>query len=165
MLTLRRFTADDAALVVALNADPEVMRHLGPTLTAEESRAVELPRLTAEHGELGYFAVFEGEEFVGWFCAVRDGDEVTIGYRLVRGMWGRGHATEGARRMVELARASGARRVTATTMAVNTGSRRVLEKAGLRHVRTWFGDWDEPLPGAEHGDVDYALEFCPVPPP
>lgn len=54
--------------------------------------------------------------------------------------------------------ASGAERVVATTMAVNTASRRVLEKAGPRYVRTWFGEWDGPLPGSEHGDVDYELD-------
>lgn len=43
------------------------------------------------------------------------------------------------------------------TMSVNTASRRVLEKAGLRFVRTFFGQWPDPLPGAEHGDVEYAL--------
>ncbi len=42
-------------------------------------------------------------------------------------------------------------------MAVNTGSRRVMEKSGLRYVRTFHEDWPDPLPGAEHGDVEYAL--------
>jgi RimJ/RimL family protein N-acetyltransferase len=47
--------------------------------------------------------------------------------------------------------------VVATTMTVNTGSRRVLEKAGLRHTRTFHVDWPDPIPGAEHGDVVYEL--------
>ncbi len=51
----------------------------------------------------------------------------------------------------------GARRVTANTMAVNTGSRRVMEKAGLRFVRSYTGDWPEAIPGSEHGEVEYAL--------
>jgi hypothetical protein len=42
-------------------------------------------------------------------------------------------------------------------MAVNAGSRRVLERAGLRYVRTFHLDWADPLPGAEHGEVEYAL--------
>lgn len=42
-------------------------------------------------------------------------------------------------------------------MAVNTASRRVLEKAGPRHVHTFHADWPDPLPGAEEGDVVYAL--------
>jgi RimJ/RimL family protein N-acetyltransferase len=46
-------------------------------------------------------------------------------------------------------------RVAATTMAVNTASRRVMEKAGLRHVRTFFAEWPSYIEGAEHGDVVY----------
>lgn len=48
-------------------------------------------------------------------------------------------------------------RVVATTMAVNVGSRRVLEKVGMRHVDTFFANWPDPIPGAEHGDVVYAV--------
>ena len=33
----------------------------------------------------------------------------------------------------------------------------MLEKTGLTWVRTFFVDWPEPLPGAEHGEVEYAL--------
>jgi hypothetical protein len=48
-------------------------------------------------------------------------------------------------------------RIVATTMAVNTRSRRVLEKAGLGYLRTVHLDWPDPLPGNEHGDVEYQL--------
>ncbi|MFD8327747.1 hypothetical protein [Streptomyces lydicus] len=47
--------------------------------------------------------------------------------------------------------------MTATKMTGNQGSRRVLEKAGLRYVRTFFEEWPDHIEGAEHGDVDYAL--------
>ena len=42
-------------------------------------------------------------------------------------------------------------------MAVNVASRRVMEKAGLRFVRTFHQPWPYPIPGEEHGDVEYAL--------
>jgi RimJ/RimL family protein N-acetyltransferase len=42
-------------------------------------------------------------------------------------------------------------------MAVNTGSRRVMEKAGLRYARTVHLDWPDPVEGTEHGDVEYRL--------
>jgi RimJ/RimL family protein N-acetyltransferase len=48
-------------------------------------------------------------------------------------------------------------RVHAEAMAVNTASRRVMEKAGLRHVRTFVADWPYPIEGDEHGDVEYAV--------
>jgi RimJ/RimL family protein N-acetyltransferase len=51
----------------------------------------------------------------------------------------------------------GARRVYATTMAVNLGSRRVMEKAGMRLVRLFYGEWPDRIPGDEHGDVEYAI--------
>jgi RimJ/RimL family protein N-acetyltransferase len=49
------------------------------------------------------------------------------------------------------------RRVWAQTMAVNLASRRVMEKASLKYVRTFHLRWEDPLPGAEHGEVGYAL--------
>jgi hypothetical protein len=36
-------------------------------------------------------------------------------------------------------------------------SRRAMEKAGLRYVRTFHQEWPERIEGDEHGDVEYAL--------
>lgn len=167
-LLLRRFTVDDSADlddVAELNADPAVMRYLGDgrPMSRAQVLAEELPRLTAQYpGHLGYWALDRRAEgdFVGWCCAVpTEPRAVELGYRVRREMWGRGYASEAARAMVDLAFADPAvQRVVATTMAVNTRSRRVMEHAGLRHVRTWYADWQEPVDGHEYGDVDYALE-------
>jgi RimJ/RimL family protein N-acetyltransferase len=51
----------------------------------------------------------------------------------------------------------GARRVWAETMAVNTASRRVIEKAGLEYLRTFHADWPDKIEGDEERDVEYAL--------
>jgi len=32
-----------------------------------------------------------------------------------------------------------------------------MEKAGLAYVRTSHEEFDDPLPGTEHGEVEYAL--------
>ncbi len=70
----------------------------------------------------------------------------------------RGSATEGARALVRRAFTElGVREIVATTMTVNTRSRAVLERAGLRHARTVHLDWDEPLDGNSRGDVEYRL--------
>jgi RimJ/RimL family protein N-acetyltransferase len=42
-------------------------------------------------------------------------------------------------------------------MAVNQASRATLASIGLRYVHTFHLDWDEPLPGAEHGEVEYEI--------
>ena len=52
----------------------------------------------------------------------------------------------------------GIERVYAQTMAVNVGSRRVMEKAGLRFVRLFHADWPVSIPGDEQGDVEYAID-------
>jgi RimJ/RimL family protein N-acetyltransferase len=154
-------------LFVELNADPEVMRFLiGRAATPEETYAEWARRLgpqsDADRG-LGYWAGFEGtdERFVGWWSAssfVHDPGQAGLGYRLRRDMWGRGLATEGCRAMVAHAFSiPGIERVVAGTMAVNTRSRRVMEKLGMVHVRSWHEEFDDPLPGTELGEVGYEL--------
>lgn len=72
--------------------------------------------------------------------------------------WGRGYATEGSRALIRKGFADlGVERVTANTMAVNAGSRRVMEKAGLSFLRSFTGDWPDAIPGSEHGEVEYEL--------
>jgi RimJ/RimL family protein N-acetyltransferase len=166
---LRPFTAADLDDLAALHGDPEVMRYLDDGRPVPRA-AVEhetLPAILREYAELpsgfGRFAAEVEGEFVGWF-SLRPATSVgldggtELGYRLCRAVWGRGHATEGARRLVRTAFTDlGVERLAATTMTVNVASRRVLEKAGLCLVRTFHADWPDPVPGAEHGDVEYAL--------
>ena len=168
-LVLRRFTADDAGLIVELDADPEVRRYvqLEPT-TREEADNDILPAWLGYYERFagyGFWAAIEraSGEFIGWFHlrpGLTDGrhDEPELGYRLRRASWGRGYATEGSRALVEKAFTElGARRVWAETMTVNAASRRVMEKARLRFIGPVVHDWPEKLPGDEHGDVQYAI--------
>ena len=126
-----------------------------------------LPRLLRAYpwpGERGYWAAEEksGGTFLGWF-ELRPVDPgspavVELGYRLRRAAWGRGYATEGCRALIDKGFTDlGVQRVVAETMAVNTASRRVMEKAGLTFVRHFTVDWPDPIAGAEHGEVAYEL--------
>ncbi|HEX2130669.1 MAG TPA: GNAT family N-acetyltransferase [Actinophytocola sp.] len=168
-LLLRRFTETDADLLVELDSDPEVMRYLNggrPTSRTHVERSM-LPAILGEYGRdpgLGTFAAFtrDGEEFVGWFMLRQDEagppDEAELGYRLRQAAWGRGYATEGSRALLHYAFADRElNRVIAETMAVNAGSRRVMEKVGLRYECTYFPPF-APIPGSEHGEVRYTLE-------
>ena len=78
-----------------------------------------------------------------------------IGYILCQPAWGRGIATEAARRLVDLAfERFGVWRVWATCAPQNPASRRVLEKVGMRHegvLRRWIVS---PLVSAEPRDSD-----------
>ncbi|MDN5929779.1 MAG: GNAT family N-acetyltransferase [Pseudonocardia sp.] len=168
-MVLRRFTPADVDDLVILHTDPAVMRFLGPCdETAEHVRDVVLPyfRSLDERGDgFGYRAAIErdGGAFLGWFLfrAPRRDPEpgvIEVGYRLHRAAWGRGFATEGAAALVDRGFAElPIDKVVADTMTINTGSRRVMEKLGMRFVRTVHPHHDDPVPGTEHGDVRYEI--------
>ncbi|GAA1788292.1 GNAT family N-acetyltransferase [Luedemannella flava] len=165
-LILRRFTPADVDLLVELDGDPEVMRFLTngrPTPYATVRDEI-LPKIIQgyttrpRHGK--WATLDRSGEFLGWHSLKFTGDDTQaeLGYRLRRAAWGHGYATEGARALIDDAFTTrGLRRVYAETMAVNQASRRVMEKSGLRYVRTFHLDFDDPIPGTEHGEVEYAI--------
>jgi RimJ/RimL family protein N-acetyltransferase len=168
-LVLRRFTGDDVELLVELDSDPEVMHYVtgGVTTSREEIANDVLPAFLSYyeryHG-FGFWAALNRAtgQVLGWFHlrpAPGDGpDEVELGYRLRRAAWGCGYATEGSRALIAKAFTElGVRRVHAETMAVHQASRAVMERAGLRYIRTFHQPWPYPIPGDELGDVEYAL--------
>lgn len=153
-------------LLVELDSDPAVLEHVfGRALTREEVVGTWLPhrlRPDAAARGLGYWLGLDAAgDWLGWWClAVDDTDPgaAELGYRLRRAAWGRGLATEGSRALLDHAFGTvGLERVWAQTMAVNDRSRRVMEKLGMRHVRTWVGEWEDPLPGAFRGEVVHEL--------
>jgi RimJ/RimL family protein N-acetyltransferase len=156
-MLLRPITLDDADALVALDSDPEVMRYLSGGRPTPRDQVVETIR---EHLGCRWIGSLRStSDFVGWFGLVPAGTaEYAIGYRLRRAAWGCGLATEGARALIALAFTElGARRISAETMAVNGRSRRVMERCGMRHVRTFHLDWDDPIDGTEFGEVEYEL--------
>jgi len=81
-----------------------------------------------------------------------------LGYRIVRRCWRQGFATEASLALLRHAFVTvGVRRVIAQTMAVNAASRRVMTAVGMSYVRTFSGEWDDPVPGTEKGEVEYEL--------
>jgi RimJ/RimL family protein N-acetyltransferase len=164
-LILRRLSPADEDHLVDLDGDPEVMRYLtgGVPTPRVTIRDETLPRLIDEyerHPGRGRWAAQDRDGvFLGWFALAPDAgrpDEAELGYRLRRAAWGHGYATEGCRALVRTAFEDlGLRRVRAETMAVNIRSRRVMERSGLRYVRTFHLDWDDPIPGTEEGEVEY----------
>lgn len=171
-------------LEVQLDSDPEVLRYIGGRArTRDEVVASHARRmaLADKVDGLGYWMAFgsdgatpdsvapeheEDGEFVGLMMLPSahgpdQPDDPTVsdlGYRLVRRYWRQGLASEASRVLLRHAfETVGQRRVIAQTMAVNLGSRGVMERIGMRYVRTYFPSWDEPLPGADLGEVEYEM--------
>jgi RimJ/RimL family protein N-acetyltransferase len=148
-MVLRRFTVADVDHLVDLDSDPEVMRFLtGGIPTPREAIQNDiLPTFLCSYEPFSGFGVFaairkERGEFLGWFSFrpkdVACHDEVSLGYRLRRSIWGQGYATEGTRALIRLGFTDlDVQRVVATTYQDNLASRRVMEKAGLSLVRTY----------------------------
>ena len=170
-VTLRRFTSDDADLLVELDSDPAVMRYLsgGEGTPPEVVRDVILPSLLAGYerwgGDLGLFAAHETATgaFLGWFCLrpQRGGplDEPELGYRLRRDAWGRGFATEVSSALLAKAFTElGARMVWGETMALNRASQHVMEKVGMTVAQTLETPDDMlAVEGAELGGFRYEI--------
>jgi RimJ/RimL family protein N-acetyltransferase len=171
-------------LEVQLDSDPEVLRYLfGRARSRDEVLASHAERLAAADrvDGLGYWMAFgtdggargstrpareEDGDFVGLMMlppahGPDQPDDPTVaelGYRLPRRCWGRGLASEASRVLLRHAFDNvGQARVIAQTMTVNAGSRRVMEAVGMRYVRTFHPSWDDPLPDADKGEVEYEM--------
>jgi RimJ/RimL family protein N-acetyltransferase len=161
-LRLEPLAEGDLPHLVALNGDPEVMRYItGRAMTPDEV-AAELPSLLHSERGLRLWSGYDAQgAFAGvWFLSADPDDTHAgeIGWRLSRTAWGRGLAVEGARALLGHAFTTlGLDRIWAETMAVNTASRRVMEKLGMTLTRSYVGEWDEPIPGWELGEVVYEL--------
>ena len=163
-LHLSRFGPGDAALLADLDADPAVVKyvHLGPFAPPPRDRyaAEVLPKFLAfaDRPAFGFWKVrplldnrpgpFAGWVFLrpvgaaGWYSHARDELDLDprtpeLGYRFARRFWGRGFATEAARRVLDRAAAFGEPDVCAIRQVDNAGSGGVMRKLGLADARTF----------------------------
>jgi RimJ/RimL family protein N-acetyltransferase len=160
-LTLRPCRVEDCADFIALETDPEVMRFLNGGHAIDREHADPNATFLMPKGTEPYVWTARrkaNDAFIGWFCLSSEGDRsAELGYRLRRMDWGQGLAMEGASALVKWGfENDGYEKIVACTMAVNRGSRRVMEKLGMRHARTTIFDGD-PFPGTVQGEVWYEV--------
>jgi RimJ/RimL family protein N-acetyltransferase len=171
-------------LEVHLDSDPEVLRYISGRARSRDEVVESHARRMAHAGNvdgLGHWMAFgsrdgsqdptppereDDREFIGLMMlppahGPDQPDDPTVadlGYRLVRRHWRKGLASEASRVLLRHAFDTvGQSRVIAQTMAVNIGSQGVMKAIGMRYVRTYFPSWDDPLPGADLGEVEYEI--------
>ena len=165
-------TSDDLDFLYALDGDPDVVQWTnldGKRAPYAFCRDVLLPRSLAcydKYPGYGYWVAAEKATgaFLGWFHfgpTPNDPDEIELGYRLRKSAWGLGYATEGSRALVRKGFLElGTERVTATALAANRASVRVMEKAGLRFDHDCIHEHTDPETGlvTGHPAIKYALD-------
>lgn len=151
-LLLRPWRAADLAPFAAMNADPDVVEFLNGPLTRAESDAM-VDRIRTSWAGKGYglwaVEVIGGPEFIGYvglWDALFEAPftpAIEVGWRLGRGAWGHGYATEAARAALAYGYATlGLPEVLSFTAATNLRSRAVMERIGM--VRDPGGDFEHP---------------------
>jgi RimJ/RimL family protein N-acetyltransferase len=151
-LLLRQWKDTDYQPFAAMNADPAVMEHFPAPMTRAASDAM-VDRIRASIDEQGFglwaLEVIETGRFIGFTGLSVPSFEahflpaVEIGWRLAKGAWGKGYATEAAR--AALAHAfgpAGLDEVVSFTATTNKPSQRVMERIGMTHDEA--DDFDHP---------------------
>lgn len=140
-LGFRNWINEDLQEFSKLNADSEVMEHF-PTLLSKNETAEFIQRLQLHYKKNGYnyFAteVLETGEFIGFIglaLQVYESDfnpATDIGWRLKKSAWGKGFATEGAKRCLKYAfNELKLERVISTCTKNNSKSEKVMSKLGM----------------------------------
>lgn len=143
-LLLRKLIAADLDELVALDADPEVMRYIndGEATPRTEYETNLLPRMLAWASDdpVGFYAAIHDGAWVGWFHlrpSIAGDEALELGYRLCRAAWGRGLATEGARALAGFAVDQlKSPWIDGCARPDNLASIAVLRKCGLSYVDT-----------------------------
>ena len=141
-LILRRYRPDDAKqLYDRLGTDPEMYRYSGwnPYATIE----------MAQETVNGFIENYDADDSYSWVMDIDDiivgtigaydhkHEQIEVGFSVVRAWQGRGLATEALEKVLEyLTENEGITCVTAWCADENTASRKVLEKSGMKPVRT-----------------------------
>lgn len=143
-LTLRHLSLDDAEFIIGLLNQPSFLQYIGDrgVRTTDDARAY------IENGPLASYAALG---FGLWLTALKNTNEpigicgllkretlahVDVGFALLPAFWRQGYAVEAASATLAYGRTKlGLGRIVAITSPDNEGSRRVLERIGMKFER------------------------------
>ena len=149
-LVMREWREGDREPFAELNADPTVMRHFRSTMSREQSDGF-VDKIEAGFAERGWglwaleadgaFIGYTGLQPVSFDAHFTPATE--IGWRLARGAWGHGYASEAARAAAAFAFTElELDELVSFTTAANARSRAVMDRIGMAHDPA--DDFDHP---------------------
>ena len=129
--------------------------------TISEVKKESMPRILKSYTNGINYGIFaanlkDNNAYIGWFQFEKDKylkDTIEVGWRLKKGHWGNGYATEVGLFLVKRAKELN-KKVVARAMIDNRASIRVMEKIGLKFIEEFWGEY-EPHSGTP--DVRYEL--------
>ncbi len=164
-LLIRNFTLADLDALALMRADEEVSKYLGTAARHTREKVEERLRFYISCYEKYGFGVSgvtqkSDGRLIGWsgLQPLEDSGEIEVGYAFDKPYWRQGFATEVASVWLRYGfEQAGLQRIVAVAVPENTGSRRVMEKLGMKFEKR-----------AEHYETEcvfYAIsrdEFKPV---
>tara|TARA_B110000046_G_C13021675_1_gene411564 strand:+ start:67 stop:624 length:558 start_codon:yes stop_codon:yes gene_type:complete len=149
-LGFRNWNENDLTELSKINADLEIMEHFPKPLTEKETTEF-IQRLKNHYEKNGYsyFAteILESGELIGFIgLALQDyktdfTPAVDIGWRLKKSAWGKGYATEGAKKCLEFAfYEMNLENIISTCTEKNSKSENVMKKIGMDKI----GEFNHP---------------------
>ncbi len=136
-LLLRPGWMEDAPALARAIADESILRNLTrapwPYGLSDAEDYLSLPQRRPLPRLLAFSRTHGAPRLVGG-CGLSEGEDgaLELGYWIARPFWGLGFATEAARAVMSMARATGARDIRAAHFADNRASGNVLRKVGFR---------------------------------
>ncbi|MEO1056704.1 MAG: GNAT family N-acetyltransferase [Actinomycetota bacterium] len=140
-LVLRSWRHADADDFARMNADPEVMADLGGPLSraASDQKLERFQCAAEEHGVTRWVVADHEGRFLGYCGTITQpaehalGWHYDVGWRLIRGAWGYGYATEAATAaLTDVFTRVGVAEVSTYTAPDNTRSQAVMGRLGLQ---------------------------------
>ena len=102
-LTLRPLQASDIHAILAMEADPDVMRYTTGPISPDAQRRQQLLDHMQSQNQLGHWAIDQGSGFIGWvsLTTLENDGRHQVAYRLTAQAWGQGYATEAAEAVIQ----------------------------------------------------------------
>jgi RimJ/RimL family protein N-acetyltransferase len=160
-LLLREYEEGDWPAVLAYQSDPLYLRYYAWTYRSEDDVRALVRRLVEQQSQrprlrFAFAVVLKPDGRLIGNCNIRlesaEACEGEIGYEIASPHWGQGYATEAARAILFFGFESlHLHRISACCVADNVGSRRVMEKVGMRpegrlREKEWLkGGWRDEL--------------------
>jgi RimJ/RimL family protein N-acetyltransferase len=141
-LRLRMFTHDDLNDLAAIRADSDVMRYIGsgkPESIEQVQAALNKNIAHWEQHGFGRWAVVDKQsnKLIGWCGLSYLAEDVEIGYGIAKPYWGQRLASEAAAATIKYGfEQLRLVRIVAVAWPDNIVSQRVMERLGMKYVKT-----------------------------